>query len=249
MDERIEALKLLGQTADQIYRAVAMLPRAAKRGKDSAAELVALLLATYRPMLEDSLHVAGCWLGANSVEVPTPLGRYQSRSACEGARELLSQLQSMLGKWPRAAAVIDDEAKLAAALKAAWKRGKPKWLTLLTDATANELRQIAIVATNETNAAIRSLGGGAVYLGDGLIEVDGKPYRIEQAHQFVVEALVKLKAATAEQLARASGVEDAVKVLRAVCDAIPELKPHITLPGGRGKGGYRTTIEAAEVSP
>ncbi|MBI3461844.1 MAG: hypothetical protein HY000_02125 [Planctomycetes bacterium] len=95
---------------------------------------------------------------------------------------------------------------------------------------------------NNCAGCTRLYQNGSVYLGDGLIEVDGEPYRLEPAQEMVIEALVELRAATKEQLIERSGVEDAVNVLKAICQAIPQLSTHITLPGGRGKGGYRTTI-------
>lgn len=62
----------------------------------------------------------------------------------------------MLSRWPETQAVIDDEAKLAAVLKSAWRDGAPKWVRV-PDEPAAEFQRLAITARNETDTAIRQV--------------------------------------------------------------------------------------------
>lgn len=88
-------------------------------------------------------------------------------------------------------------------------------------------------------AEIMFLGGGRYQAGDEIIALDGN-----QAS--VLQALVELRAATKDDLVRKSGVEDAPRVLRTIRKKHPQLAPAITLPGGKGRGGYRTTVRVKE---
>ena len=66
----------------------------------------------------------------------------------------------------------------------------------------------------------------------------------------VLEGLIELGgAATKEGLFEKTGVRDAPRVLRQIREAHPTLAPHIKLPGGKGKGGYQTTIKRAATKP
>lgn len=86
----------------------------------------------------------------------------------------------------------------------------------------------------------------ANYLGDGKVQIGVECYRLEGQAEIVLEALVELRAATKDELAEKSGVDDAHKVLATIRKNLPALASHITFPGGKGKGGYRTTILRGE---
>jgi hypothetical protein len=79
-------------------------------------------------------------------------------------------------------------------------------------------------------------------LGGGRILIDGEVMALTRNAANVIEALVELRAAPKDELIRRSGVDDAPRVLRRIREKFPVLKPYLTMPGGPGKGGYRTTI-------
>ena len=85
-----------------------------------------------------------------------------------------------------------------------------------------------------------------VYLGNSKVQVGKKVITLTDTEGEVLQALVKLRSANIDELGEESGADkNAPRYLRAICDKHPELGKHITLPGGKGKGGYRTTIRAA----
>ncbi len=79
-------------------------------------------------------------------------------------------------------------------------------------------------------------GKGLYIRGDDAVRLDG-------AEAIVMETLVKLRAATKPQLEQNSGVDDAVRILRAIKNKYRWLAPYIILPGTKGRGGYRTTVQ------
>ena len=104
-----------------------------------------------------------------------------------------------------------------------------------------ELRQLA--KRSEDDAPVgQSPEKAAEWLGDGRVQVNGTTISLELQKADVLQALVELRSATKPQLQKKSGVQDAVTVLRRLVHQFPTLALHIFFPGGRGKGGYRTTI-------
>lgn len=80
---------------------------------------------------------------------------------------------------------------------------------------------------------------------NGKLKIGDETLAFEGQESYVLQALVELKAATKVELENKSGVPDAVTVLKRIIRKYPQkLKDYITLPGGRGRGGYRTTINA-----
>jgi len=105
------------------------------------------------------------------------------------------------------------------------------------ETAVNRERQLA------SEAFLRAVESPAVvYRGDGLYETSSGPLRLESSEEMVLESLVEQKAATKDQLAKHSGVDEPQKVLKTIRDKFPGLADAIILPGGKGKGGYRTTI-------
>jgi len=93
-----------------------------------------------------------------------------------------------------------------------------------------------------------ALDGGSAdvsYHGDGLVTCGEASLRLEGQEATVLEALVETRAATVTMLRDRSGYHDAPRILKAIKAKFPILDPVITLPGGKGRGGYRTTIEDA----
>lgn len=81
-----------------------------------------------------------------------------------------------------------------------------------------------------------------VFHSDGLYMAGAMPIRLEGAEADVMQALVELKAATADQLVKRSGDSHAVRDLKSIKNKHPFLGEHIILPTRKGQGGYRTTI-------
>ena len=104
----------------------------------------------------------------------------------------------------------------------------------------------ALESARETCGPYDRDGGEAtdppVALGDGRFLVGDHPISLEGRQSYVLDALVDLRTASMSQLAKHSGVDDVARQLKRICERFPQLAAHITLPGGRGKGGYSTTI-------
>ena len=95
--------------------------------------------------------------------------------------------------------------------------------------------------------SIEDLGGTAgdesiVYLGKGQLRIGKETLAFHGQDELVLDAIVKLRAATKRQLEDESGVDDAVRVLRRLRKKHPALEQAIILPGKPASGGYRTTI-------
>lgn len=84
---------------------------------------------------------------------------------------------------------------------------------------------------------------GAYYLGDGKIQIgDAEPFTITPLQSKVVEALVRKRSATFDELCAACDTDEPHKVIERILRRHPELKPFLKRPGGSGKGNYSTTI-------
>lgn len=88
----------------------------------------------------------------------------------------------------------------------------------------------------------------AVYIGDKKCQVDNDPpITLEEGEDTVLVALIELGgSASKSQLSVHSGRSDAHKVLKRIAEKHATLAAHITLPGKRGAGGYRTTIHVKD---
>lgn len=84
----------------------------------------------------------------------------------------------------------------------------------------------------------------AILDGNHLI-IDNRSIVLEEAEADVVTALVELKAADLPTLAKQAGQRYPAKVLTRLVEKYDGLDEFITLPGGRGRGGYSTTIRLA----
>jgi hypothetical protein len=82
--------------------------------------------------------------------------------------------------------------------------------------------------------------GEAVWLGNRQIQIGrDAPLTLPEQYATVLECLVESRSADSEQLERSGG---GPKKLREMLKKFPQLKQFVILPGGKGKGGYRTTI-------
>jgi hypothetical protein len=83
----------------------------------------------------------------------------------------------------------------------------------------------------------------AEYLGDGLCRIGDTRIRLEYEEAKAVEAILFYKgAATLTQLRDKTDSDGVNKTLTRIHGKYPLLRPFIILPGGKGKGGYRTTL-------
>lgn len=72
---------------------------------------------------------------------------------------------------------------------------------------------------------------------------DAAPIVLEDIEAAVIQALIELGAGNQLQLADRSGVNQPGRILKRIVDKHPQLGRYIILPGRKGHGGYRTTIE------
>jgi tRNA A37 threonylcarbamoyladenosine synthetase subunit TsaC/SUA5/YrdC len=90
--------------------------------------------------------------------------------------------------------------------------------------------------------AFEAKGTMPVYLGNGRVRVGSEIINLEGNQEAVLEALLKRGgAATLTELRSDTLVDDVPRVLKGIRKRTG-LERYIILPGGRGKGGYRTTI-------
>lgn len=84
-----------------------------------------------------------------------------------------------------------------------------------------------------------------VYLGEARYQCGDTIVQLEHTENLVLSKLVKQGAAKKSELEDVS--PHAIRILKRIKrkEAYAALAPHIILPGGKGKGGYRTTIEPA----
>ena len=75
---------------------------------------------------------------------------------------------------------------------------------------------------------------------------DGTSLSLEANEQAVLSVLVKRHATTLSVLRLESSCDNPDRVLKRLRDKDRRLKASIKLPGGKGKGGYSTTIKLAE---
>ena len=109
----------------------------------------------------------------------------------------------------------------------------------LTQATENSLELLRL-SSNATSPEPRT--PTATWNTSGRLQIDGKYFRIDGQERSVLDALVRLRAASKPQLQRTSRVEDAPKVLRRLVSKY-RLDDHVFFPGRPRSGGYRTDIE------
>lgn len=85
----------------------------------------------------------------------------------------------------------------------------------------------------------------AIYLGNRQCRVgDGPPITLDETADTVLQGLLDLRGGGDKgMLCKATGEPNAPRILARIRERHPELAPFIFLPGGRGKGGYRTTIK------
>lgn len=85
-----------------------------------------------------------------------------------------------------------------------------------------------------------------VWLGNRRLRIGDRVVVLDPPAAAVLGALVQVKAATKPELERASKQEDPGRELRKLVRKYPELDRHITRPGGKGRGGYSTTIREGQ---
>jgi len=124
---------------------------------------------------------------------------------------------------------------------------------LTPEQRAAKAKLLALVERAEEAVGIRSQSKPttieAVLFLDGRVRVGEETFQLGDREKGVLQALVKLGAATMRQLERESGWsgERAVRTLRQVRRKYPALAPFIMMAVKPNSGGYRTTIKQAPV--
>ena len=80
----------------------------------------------------------------------------------------------------------------------------------------------------------------AIWRGNGVVAIDGKPVALEPQEATVLQALIELGgAAKRPDLEKRARYKDVAAIMKKLSKRFPD---YITCPGGRGRGGYSTTI-------
>jgi len=80
----------------------------------------------------------------------------------------------------------------------------------------------------------------------GILQLENRPVCLECNEQDVLGVLVRLGATTLQVLRKESNCDNPNRVLTGLIRKYALLKKHIFLPGGKGHGGYSTTIRLAK---
>lgn len=158
LDEQIEALNALRQSAQLAYMMTSALPIVANmRDAGGMASYLAQLAVERFSALNRCLNRAEHWLGRTEpVYVPVPGAEGEHPSACAGASNLLLQVATLTGIEADASDPLPkDGAELAEALTAKiQEHGIPEWVL---SAPVETLQNLANVVQAETDAAIARL--------------------------------------------------------------------------------------------
>lgn len=119
----------------------------------------------------------------------------------------------------------------------------PRPTLKLRDEREREWEQV-----RQDRAKAQEHNGEAILIGNRII-IGDKQIVLELQECAVVEALVKLGAASLPQLKTQSGYKYPAKALKRLIDKHADiLRAVISLPGGRGRGGYSTSIKLASTT-
>jgi hypothetical protein len=112
------------------------------------------------------------------------------------------------------------------------------------NAIENCWHRLTVVLEN-TGQGVKS--AEAVWIGHGRVRIGNQTITLESQLADVLQALVELQSATKPELQKQSGRDQPDKLLKKLVTNHPQLKQYIRFPGGRGKGGYGTTIVARSI--
>ncbi|MCP4549676.1 MAG: hypothetical protein GY835_24740 [bacterium] len=87
-------------------------------------------------------------------------------------------------------------------------------------------------------------GTTIVFLGDATYKIGRhKPVRVDTNEDYVLQAFIQTPVLNKPALVKTSGVENPGRELRRLCEKYDGIfTDAITLPGGKGKGGYRVNV-------
>lgn len=103
-------------------------------------------------------------------------------------------------------------------------------------------------ASNPPATATDGPPEGAIFdANSGKLTLDGKVYSLGNSARYVLAILVTKRSALYGELREGDGRPD--RVLRRLLVQIPAARRYITLPRGKGKGGYKTTIQPSAKRP
>jgi hypothetical protein len=84
--------------------------------------------------------------------------------------------------------------------------------------------------------------GTPIFLGEGRYQIGPTTLCLNGSQADALQGLIELRAANFEQLRKYGGVSNPSSLLKSICENQALLAPYISLPGGKNKGGYSTTI-------
>jgi hypothetical protein len=190
------------------------------------------------------------WLGKAAGEVDRPIGKSLHDQVIKQFRSLYTEIHepelSNLWSWDELSA--DHQKAKDMAIRQYVAEIARKHCDQLDNITPEMLEAEVVVACELLEEGKQSGGevddGVPVYRGEGLYQVGNESIRLTGSQADVLETLVKLHAASMEQLQR-SGCENPSAVLASIQKVHKLLAPFIKMPGGKNKGGYSTTIRNA----
>lgn len=84
--------------------------------------------------------------------------------------------------------------------------------------------------------------GTPIFLGEGRYQIGRTTICLNGSQADALQALIELRGANFDQLRKHGGVSNPSSLLKSICENQAHLAPYISLPGGKNKGGYSTTI-------
>ena len=115
-------------------------------------------------------------------------------------------------------------------------------LTVITELTTQGFTVVA--PDSNSTSAFNPVTHGLTpqFIGKGRYRIGADTIALTGRQADVLQALVELRAATLSDLQTRSGVGNPSIALSQICNRYPALARFIKLAGGKGKGGYSTTI-------
>lgn len=206
---------ILGSVSDQVVDEFSKKAREAYEAwTGDYAPFVWQWLDLIRPMSVVNRFVFVVWRHTQRLDVTTGMLLVDVEETIQRTREQLAPDGIEICRIP--VELWDDGLCLASSLAIATRLHEP-------------------VETPESAIPAELLDNDRWKVGESVFVLDG-------TQTAVLRSLVELRAATLDGLRRQSGCDKASEVLKQIVKNHPPLAPFVTLPGAKGRGGYRTTI-------
>ena len=112
---------------------------------------------------------------------------------------------------------------------------------------ATSIREVnAAREANASNGSERPSPNTIIYRGNGVYSIGEHVCRVTKSEDDVLQAFLAQQAMAKDELVAKAGFDKAVDVLRALQTKYDGIFAEaITMPGGRGRGGYRVRVAKA----